>query len=129
MDLALRSELAVHGLRSTPPVRRRSGAGPSDDGHWRLRDGCSATLPMAGQSPFAIDDDGRLTRDGLVIAEAEFQPVARPRFYDLTTEDGIAYEQLARLPAPMCWPPPWCRPASATARSPRAAGSARSRNR
>jgi radical SAM protein (TIGR04043 family) len=57
----------------------------------------SATLPMAGQSPFAIDGAGRLTRDGAVIADAELQPVARPRFYDLTTADGIAYEQLARL--------------------------------
>jgi radical SAM protein (TIGR04043 family) len=97
VDLELRSELAVRGLRAAPPVRRRAGAGPSDDGHWRLRDGCSATLPISEESPFAIDADGHLTRDGAIVQEAAFEPVARPRFYDLKTEDGIPYEQLARL--------------------------------
>jgi radical SAM protein (TIGR04043 family) len=98
MDLDLRSELAVHGLRAAPPVRRRAGAGPSDDGHWRLGDGgCSATLPLDRESPFAVDADGRLTRDGAVVQEAAFEPVQRPRFYDLKTDDGVAYEQLARL--------------------------------
>ena len=97
MDLDLRSELAVRGLRAAPPVRRRAGAGPSDDGHWRLRGGCGATLPMAAESPFALDDDGRLTRDGVVVEDAAFEPVHRPRFYDLETADGVSYEQLARL--------------------------------
>ncbi len=97
MDLDLRSELAVRGLRATPPVRRRGGAGPSDDGHWRLRGGCAATLPIAGESPFAIDDAGHLTRDGIIVEEDAFEPVGRPRFYDLETEDGVAYERLARL--------------------------------
>ena len=96
--LNLRSELAVHGLRAAaPPVRRRAGAGPSDDGHWRLRGGCAATLPMAEQSPFAVDDLGRLTREGVVVEELAVEPVARPRFYDLRTDDGVAYEALARL--------------------------------
>ena len=100
--LELRAELAVRGLRATaPPVRRRAGAGPSDDGHWQLRGkpcgGGAATLPMADESPFALDDLGRLTRDGVVVEELELEPVERPRFYDLTTEDGIAYEALARL--------------------------------
>ena len=97
MDLELRSELAVRGLRAAPPVRRRAGAGPSDDGHWRLRGGCGATLPIAGESPFAVDGDGRLTRDGVVMHDAALAPVARPRFYDLRTEDGLSYQQLARL--------------------------------
>ena len=98
MDLDLRSELAVHGLRTVaPPVRRRAGAGPSDDGHWRLRGGCAAALPMAQESPFAIDDLGRLTRDGVIVEELAVEPVDRPRFYDLVTEDGVAYEALARL--------------------------------
>lgn len=98
MDLALRAELAVRGLReAAPPVRRRAGAGPSDDGHWRLRDGCSATLPMAGESPFALDRGGRLTRDGVIVEDALFEAVTRPRFYDLATADGVPYEQLARL--------------------------------
>lgn len=96
MDLSLRTELAVHGLRAAPPVRRRAGAGPSDDGHFTLR-GCSATLPLAPESPFALDDDGRLTRDGVVVEDAMVEPIERPRFYDLTTADGVRYEQLARL--------------------------------
>ncbi len=98
MDLDLRSELAVHGLRAAPPpVRRRAGAGPSDDGHWRLRGGCSATLPMAGDSPFAVDDAGQLTRDGVVVESDALEPVTRPRFYDSATADGVPYEALARL--------------------------------
>jgi radical SAM protein (TIGR04043 family) len=98
VDLELRTELAVRGLRAAPPVRRRAGAGPSDDGHWKLSDaGCAATLPMAEDSPFSLDDDGRLTRDGVVVEDAALEPIARPRFYDLHTEDGVPYEQLARL--------------------------------
>jgi radical SAM protein (TIGR04043 family) len=97
MDLELRTELAIRGLRAAPPVRRRAGAGPSDDGHWRLRDGGCATLPIAPDSPFELDAEGQLRRDGVLVQEAGVEPVDRPRFYDLETEDGIPYEQLARL--------------------------------
>jgi radical SAM protein (TIGR04043 family) len=98
MDLALRSELAVRGLQAVPPVRRRAGAGPSDDGHWQLRGGCAATLPMAEDSPFGLDELGRLTRDGVIVEDdIAVEAVDRPRFYDLATADGIAYEALARL--------------------------------
>jgi radical SAM protein (TIGR04043 family) len=97
VELRLRSELAVRGLRAAPPLRRRAGAGPSDDGHWLLEGGCAATLPMAPDSPFALDGDGRLTRDGVVVEDAMLEPIERPRFYDLRTADGIAYEELARL--------------------------------
>jgi radical SAM protein (TIGR04043 family) len=97
VELPLRTELAVRGLRGAPPLRRRAGAGPSDDGHWQLRGGCAATLPMAADSPFELDAGGRLTRDGVVVEDALLEPVERPRFYDLQTEDGVAYEQLARL--------------------------------
>ena len=97
MELSLRSELAVHGLRSAPPVRRRAGAGPSDDGHWQLAGGRAATLPLAPSSPFALDDGGRLTRDGVVVEDTMVEAVERPRFYDLTTADGVPYDQLARL--------------------------------
>ncbi|HEX3873715.1 MAG TPA: MSMEG_0568 family radical SAM protein [Solirubrobacteraceae bacterium] len=97
MELSLRSELAVRGLRSAPPVRRRAGAGPSDDGHWQVRGGCAATLPMAPDSPFAIDPAGQLTRDGVVVEDALIEPIDRPRFYDLRTADGVSYEKLARL--------------------------------
>jgi radical SAM protein (TIGR04043 family) len=97
VELPLRTELAVRGLRAAPPVRRRAGAGPSDDGHWQLGGGCAATLPMAPDSPFAIDDGGRLTRDGVVVEDTMVEPIQRPRFYDLTTDDGVTFEQLARL--------------------------------
>jgi radical SAM protein (TIGR04043 family) len=95
IDLGLRAELAVAGLRSAPPLRRRAGAGPSDDGHWTL-DGRPATLPMAPDSPWSCAPDGTVTRDG-VIVDVDLAPVARPRFYDLETADGIPYEKLARL--------------------------------
>jgi len=99
MELDLRTELAVKGLRAAPPVRRRAGAGPSDDGHFRLAGGgcASATLPMAPDSPFSLDDSGRLTRDGVVVEDAMLEPIERPRFYDCSTADGISYEKLARL--------------------------------
>jgi len=94
--LDLRAELAVHGLRSAPPLVRRAGAGPSDDGHWRL-DGAAATLPLAPESPFELLDGGVLTRDGVVVEDALLEPILRPRFYDLETAGGIPYERLARL--------------------------------
>jgi len=96
VDLGLRTELAVHGLRSRPPVRRRAGAGPSDDGHWSFG-GDAATLPMVEDSPFELREGGVLTRDGAVVEDALLEPITRPRFYDLQTADGIRYEQLARL--------------------------------
>ncbi|MEA2181587.1 MAG: hypothetical protein QOF69_772 [Solirubrobacteraceae bacterium] len=95
MQLGLRAELAVLGLRAAPPLHRRAGAGPSDDGHWTL-DGTPLTLPMAPDSPWECGEDGTLMRAG-VIVDANIEPVARPRFYDLKTADGIRYEALARL--------------------------------
>ncbi len=96
MDLELRTQLAVHGLRSRPSVARRGGAGPSDDGHWAL-DGVAAALPVLEDSPFELREGGVLTRDGVVVEDALLEPVLRPRFYDLETADGVPYEQLARL--------------------------------
>lgn len=95
LDLALRAELAVLGLRAAPPLRRRAGAGPTDDGHWLL-EGPPASVPVAPDSPWACSDTGVLTRDGVVV-DATLAPVERPRFYDLRTTDGIPYEQIARL--------------------------------
>ncbi|MDQ8046033.1 MAG: MSMEG_0568 family radical SAM protein [Patulibacter sp.] len=126
MELDLRTELAVRGVRSAPPLRRRAGAGPSDDGHWKLLPlagddaatvdpgdlvaraggaprrrpggGCpAATIPLAADSPFEVLDDGSITKDGIVVEDAMLEPIQRPRFYDLETADGIPYEKLARL--------------------------------
>ncbi|MFJ2241322.1 MSMEG_0568 family radical SAM protein [Streptomyces sp. NPDC087859] len=89
-----RAELALHGVALDAPVRRPDGAGPSDDGHV-LVDGANAALPTNPDSPYSV-------RDGKVwLGDEEtgltFKAVQRPRFYDLTTADGIRYEQIARL--------------------------------
>lgn len=89
-----RAELALHGVASDAPVRRPDGAGPSDDGHV-LVDGANAALPRNPGSPYSV-------RDGKVWLGDEdtgisLTPVRRPKFYDLTTADGIRYEQIARL--------------------------------
>lgn len=94
MDTALRADLAVRGVRARPSVRRRGGAGPSDDGHHRVG-GRQAALPMAEDSPYSVSG-GQLLRDGMPIG-VEAEAVARPRFYDLHTEDGVPYDQIARL--------------------------------
>ncbi|MBD0838621.1 MSMEG_0568 family radical SAM protein [Streptomyces sp. TRM68416] len=89
-----RAELALRGVASDAPVRRPDGAGPSDDGHV-LVDGANAALPRNPRSPYSV-------RDGKVWLGDEdtgltYTPVRRPKFYDLTTADGIRYEQIARL--------------------------------
>ena len=89
-----RAELALHGVRVEAPVRRPDGAGPSDDGHV-LVDGANAALPTNPRSPYSVRE-GRVwlgeQDTGLTLT-----PVARPRFYDLATADGVPYEQIARL--------------------------------
>ncbi|MCG0284954.1 MSMEG_0568 family radical SAM protein [Streptomyces sp. PSAA01] len=89
-----RAELALHGVALDAPVRRPDGAGPSDDGHV-LVDGANAALPTNPDSPYSV-------RDGKVwLGEDDtgltLTAVRRPKFYDLTTADGIRYEQIARL--------------------------------
>lgn len=88
-----RAELALHGIR-TDTLRRPDGAGPSGDDHV-LIDGANAALPTNPASPYGV-------RDGRVwLGEQDtglgLKPVRRPRFYDLTTADGLRYEQIARL--------------------------------
>ncbi len=99
VDVGVRSELAVTGVRVAAPVRRVGGAGPSDDGHLLL-DGTPVALPVVEDSPWQITADGQLVHDddptsptGAPLATT----VDRPAFYDLTTADGIPYHQLARL--------------------------------
>jgi radical SAM protein (TIGR04043 family) len=92
--LRLRADLAVRGARMVAPVSRRSGAGPSDDGHVSIA-GNGATIPLNPHSEFTIDD-GRVLLDGTDIG-VEVEPVRRPRFYDLATADGVSYEKIARL--------------------------------
>src|SRR5882757_870929 len=92
--IGLRTRLAVRGVRVDAPVRRHGGAGPSDDGHLVIA-GANATLPLDPASPYVLRDGEVWLGDqpvGLHVTT-----VARPRFYDLTTADGVPYEQIARL--------------------------------
>ncbi|VVJ21955.1 Biotin synthase-related enzyme [Amycolatopsis camponoti] len=93
-DLETRADIAVRGVRVDAPVQRSKGAGPSDDGHLVV-DGANATLPLNPDSPYAVRD-GRIFREtvdlGLSVA-----PVGRPRFYDLSTADGVPYRKIALL--------------------------------
>jgi radical SAM protein (TIGR04043 family) len=91
---SLRSDLAVCGVAVDAPVRRRGGAGPSDDGHVLLG-GVGTALPIVAKSKYQVRN-GRLLLDGADLG-LEVTPVARPQFYDLTTADGVKYEQIARL--------------------------------
>jgi radical SAM protein (TIGR04043 family) len=92
--LRIRADLAVRGARMAPPVSRRGGAGPSDDGHVSIA-GNGATIPINPLSEFAIEGD-RVFLDGEDTG-VEVRPVARPRFYDLSTRDGVSYQKIARL--------------------------------
>lgn len=90
-----RVRLALLGVRSDAPVTRSGGAGPSDDGHFLLN-GLGAAIPRNPDSPFVLDGTGRISADGADLG-FDVEPVARPRFYDLSTADGVAYEKIAKL--------------------------------
>jgi radical SAM protein (TIGR04043 family) len=92
--LGLRVELALTGVRIDAPVQRSKGAGPSDDGHLAL-DGRNAALPINPASPYTVTG-GRL-RKGRMDLGIEARPSVRPKFYDLTTADGIPYHKIALL--------------------------------
>src|ERR1700723_3111431 len=92
------NELQSYGVRLADPKAgvesRRGGAGPSD--HKALTiDGGTGMAPVhtapASDTPSVDENPGpwggsRILRDGHAVAEVRFP--ARPRFYDLTTEDG-----------------------------------------
>lgn len=92
--LGTRVDIALRGVRMDAPVRRPDGAGPSDDGHVLL-DGINAALPRNPDSPYQLRDGRVLLRE--VDTGLSLQLVTRPRFYDLSTADGVPYEQIARL--------------------------------
>jgi radical SAM protein (TIGR04043 family) len=93
--LSTRVDVAIRGVRGDVlPLQRRAGAGPSDDGHVLL-DGAGAALPVAADSPYTVDG-GRLLYDGHDTGVG-VEAVGRPRFYDLTTADGVPYHRLARM--------------------------------
>jgi radical SAM protein (TIGR04043 family) len=99
---ALLADLQSLGLRTEEPVEsRRGGAGPADAGMLWV-EGVAVTVPVsapfAAQSPYVLraeDDAYGIYRDGERVASA--RRTERPRYYDLTTEDGIPYWQIALL--------------------------------
>lgn len=89
-----RVDLALLGIRGRPPVSRSAGAGPSDDGHLVI-DGLNAAIPRNPHSPFSFD--GRQVLYDGHDTGLDVQVIERPKFYDLTTADGVSYEKIARL--------------------------------
>jgi len=96
--VATRARLAVLGVATEVPLSRAKGAGPSDDGHFTI-DGLNAAVPRNSASPFLVRD-GRVLEQGpnlLRDTGLRLEPVRRPKFYDLTTADGIPYRKIALL--------------------------------
>ena len=80
---------------------RQGGAGPADAGMLWI-DGVAVTVPTSADyaraSPYVLraEDDGwGIYADGERLAAAE--PFGRPRYYDMTTADGIPYWKIALL--------------------------------
>lgn len=80
---------------------RRGGAGPTDSGMLWI-EGVAVTVPtesaQAQASPYALrwEDDGYgIYREGVRVAAATGAP--RPKFYDLTTADGVPYWQVGLM--------------------------------
>ena len=92
--LDARVDIALLGVRMDAPVRRPDGAGPSDDSHVVV-DGLGAALPRNPDSPYSVAD-GRVLL-GERDTGLRLEVVRRPRFYDLSTADGVPYEKIARL--------------------------------
>lgn len=96
-------ELQSHGVRVevSDVEGRKGGAGPTDSGMVYL-EGVPVTFPFTGDyltdSPFTMRQEGEawvLFRGEERLAEADLPP--RPKIYDLETEDGIPYWQIALL--------------------------------
>ncbi|BAT59568.1 radical SAM superfamily protein [Variibacter gotjawalensis] len=101
------NELQTYGVRLVDPkataVSRRGGAGPSDHSPFTI-DGATVMVPIhnapAFESPYLVEKPdaagrSRISRDGIVLSEVSFP--LRPKFYDLTTADGVPYSKIAVL--------------------------------
>ena len=101
----LLSELQCNGLKWEGDVglARKGGAGPSDHKALSLQ-GQTMMIPVlnlaAQDSPYTAKQDD--ASDNVIVFKNKI-PVAtltapkRPKFYDLTTQDGIPYEHIATL--------------------------------
>jgi radical SAM protein (TIGR04043 family) len=101
------NELQSFGVRLVDPkashVSRRGGAGPSDHTPFTI-DGATVMVPIhnapAFESPYLVEKpdergNSRISRDGIVLGNVSFP--LRPRFYELSTADGIPYSKIATL--------------------------------
>jgi radical SAM protein (TIGR04043 family) len=95
-------DLQARGLRVETPIERRSGgAGPTDSGFLWVG-GHAITVPTdnatAAGSPYILraEDDGFAIFEG-DVRRATASTQRRPRFYDLTTADGIPYWKIGLL--------------------------------
>ena len=95
-------ELQSRGVRvETEFEKRPGGAGPSDAGMIWV-EGTAVTVPVDADfvsgTPYSLEvDDGGfgIYANGERLATAA--PADRPRFYDMTTDDGIPYWHLALM--------------------------------
>ena len=95
-------ELQSVGLRVEAKMERRvGGAGPSDSGMLWI-EGVPVTVPtqskQALSSPYVLkqeDDRYGIYRDGRRVADAAGTP--RPKYYDMTTADGIPYWKIGLM--------------------------------
>lgn len=106
-DPALINELQTRGMRLVDPSAgmesRRGGAGPSDHKAVTLGD-MTVMVPVhtapAFDSPYLVqapDAKGmaEVTKNGAPMGKLRFP--TRPKFYDLSTADGIPYSHIATL--------------------------------
>lgn len=106
-DPALVNDLQTRGMRLVDPraghESRRGGAGPSDHKAITLGE-TTVMVPVhtaaSFDSPYLVEapdslGNAVLRREGEEVARIRFP--LRPRFYDLKTEDGIPYKQIAVL--------------------------------
>ena len=101
------NELQSFGVRLVDPkashVSRRGGAGPSDHTPFTI-DGATVMVPIhnapAFESPYLVEKpdergNSRISRDGILLGNVSFP--LRPRFYELSTAEGIPYSKIATL--------------------------------
>jgi radical SAM protein (TIGR04043 family) len=96
------TELQSKGLKlletETGASGRKGGAGPSDHKAITI-DGTTIMVPIytnsASQSPYTTTNQTTLLLNNTKIATISFPP--KPKFYELTTSDGIPYWKIALL--------------------------------
>lgn len=100
-------DLQNKGLRTSglTPKGRKGGAGPTDDQAFLL-DGQAVMVPTlnepAADSPYSLTEGPSglvLEYEGSPLPAAFLEAVKRPKFYDLTTSEGIPYNKIAVLHA------------------------------